>query len=103
MNRSENKMLVEIYSLTSSIPNFKNNMDMAGYSSFRADSLQMQHYLSDLTYSLLMFADNSEDRRYWKEKFEQTLNEAKEFIEHRKNENWCGHSTYDYTVAISGW
>jgi hypothetical protein len=103
MNRTERNMILEIHSLIGSIPNFKNNMDMEGYSSFRADSLQMQHFLKELTYSVLMFADKSEDKTYWKENFEQTLNDAKEFVEYRKKENWCGNSTYIYTVAVSGW
>ena len=103
MNKTERIMLLEIQTLTSAIPNFKNNMDMAGYGSFRADWLQMQSYLQSLTYSLLMFGDNQEDKTFWKNDFSKVLKDAKEFVDFRKKENWNGNTNFHYSVSISGW
>ncbi|MEN0645574.1 hypothetical protein MKY91_20625 [Alkalicoccobacillus gibsonii] len=103
MNFSDRVMLSEIHSLTNAVPNFRNNMDMKGYSSFRSDSLQLQFFLKELTYSMLMTADKTENKRYWVKKFNERLSEAKEFVEHRQKEAWNGETTYRYSISSSGW
>ena len=42
-------MLLEIYNVSDSVPNFRNNMDMAAHASFRMDALELQGYIKKKT------------------------------------------------------
>jgi len=103
MNKAERIMLAKIYEYASVVPNFKNNMDMVGYSTFRHDSLEVAGYISKLSYALLMFGTPDEDKEHWKNTFQTTLEELEAFVSVRKSEGWGGDSKAAYKTAVSGW
>ncbi|GED55751.1 hypothetical protein EDM54_23775 [Brevibacillus borstelensis] len=103
MTKTERIMLSQIYEFANVVPNFRNNMDMEGYSAFRHDSLEVANYIKKMSYALLMFGTPNEDKEHWKETFNEALNDLKEFVEFRKSEGWRGNSNAPYKTAVSGW
>ncbi len=102
MTKSERIILLEIYNVSDSVPNFRNNTDMAAHASFRMDALELQGYIKKLTFSILMSGTPAEDKNYWINDFEKWLYQSKEFIAIRKKEQWTQTKDYTYQFATFG-
>lgn len=103
MTKTERIMLSQIYEYANVVPNFRNNMDLEGYSSFRHDSLEVANYIKKMSYALLMFGSPGEDKSHWKSEFDEILNDLEDFIRFRKEEGWKGSSNAKYKTAVSKW
>lgn len=88
MTKTERLMLLEIYTYSNIVPDIRNNMDFEGYGAHRIDTIEVNGYLHDMSYALLMYGSPDEEKSYWKEKFYELLEELKEYVKDREAEQW---------------